>query len=70
VAEGDGLLNRCATEVTSEIAVTYTQLPVLLPPDLSLVVSQSPELAKLICSWPGLATAIRAGIMAMVKAVQ
>jgi hypothetical protein len=38
-----------------------------LSPDLSLSLTNHPELADLIRSWPGLPEALRAGITAMVK---
>jgi hypothetical protein len=68
VAEGDGLLNRQTPNSSGEFQKTYGHGVNHLSPDLSLNVTNHPELAQLIKTWPTLPEALRAGIVAMVNA--
>ena len=64
-----GLENRKHGGATSDLSATYDDTQNCLPPSLSPAESML-DLADLIRAWPDLPPAIRAGIMAMVKAVK
>ena len=66
----NGLANRPCPNATSEQTNTSATTDYSLSPDLSLNVTNHPELANLIRAWPTVPEALRAGILAMVKSAQ
>ena len=65
-----GLENRKHTLATDVPTDSYKPAENHLSPDLSLNVTNHPQLADLIRAWPSLPEALRAGILAMVKSAK
>ena len=67
-----GLEGRCAPDVTAAKTGTCAQPPerlgALLGAFAAEIGPQAPDLAAVVSAWPGLPEALRAGIVAMVKA--
>ena len=63
-----GLANRCNQDVNPATDKTYESGAENSAECLALLVRQSPELALVIERWEQLPEAVRAGIVAMVKA--
>jgi hypothetical protein len=70
VVECAGFENRKHATPSDVPADTYKPAEIHLSPDLSLNVTNHPELANLIRAWPDLPEALRAGILAMVKSAK
>jgi hypothetical protein len=70
VVECAGFENRNQATATDAPTDTYKPAENPLSPDLSLNVTNHPELAELIRVWPDLPEPLRAGIAAMVKSAQ
>ena len=70
MVECAGFENRNHATTSNVPADSYDPAENRLSPDLSLNLSNHPELADLIRAWPGLPEALRAGITAMVKSAQ
>jgi hypothetical protein len=66
----NGLANRTCQDASTDQSVTSKDAIYSLSLDLSLNVTNHPELAELIRAWPGLPEALRAGIAVMVKSTQ
>jgi hypothetical protein len=70
VVECAGLENR-KHAITSDVPTdTYKPAEIHLSPDLSLNVTNHPQLTDLIRAWPSLPEALRAGILAMVTSAK
>ena len=67
-----GFANRCTPDVTAANTSTYNTpqkaLGALLGAFAAEIGPKAPDLAAVISAWPGLPEALRAGILAMVKA--
>jgi hypothetical protein len=70
VVECAGLENRKHTLATDVPTDSYEPSENHLSPDLSLNVTNHPQLADLIRAWPSLPEALRAGILAMVTSAK
>ena len=70
MVECAGLENRKHAPATDVPTDTYNPAENHLSPDLSLNVTNHPQLADLIRAWPSLPEALRAGILAMVKSAK
>ncbi|MBE3097831.1 MAG: hypothetical protein IMZ44_12000 [Planctomycetes bacterium] len=68
----NGLANRCTPDVTAEKTGTSAQSPdrlaALLGAFAAEIGPKAPDLAAVVSAWPGLPEALRARIVAMVKA--
>ena len=67
-AEGDGLENRRADDVTPCDSSTYDQTGTELGALLGVLESDHPELAAIISAWPYLPEHIRQTIITLIKA--
>ena len=65
----NGLANRSASAASDVPAVSYDHDQNCLSPDLSMIVSQYPELTVLIRIWPKVPEALRTGILAITNSV-
>ena len=70
VVECAGFENRNHATTSNVPTDTYKPAEIRLSPDLSLNVTNHPELSHLIRVWPDLPEALRAGILAMVKSAK
>jgi hypothetical protein len=70
VVECAGFENRKHATTSDVPTDTYKPAEIHLSPDLSLNVTNHPELAELIRAWPDLPEPLRDGISAMVKSAQ
>ena len=68
MAECGGLLNRPTSDVTPFQSSTSESSPGDLASYLALLSEKSPDLAAIVKAWPDLPEAVKAGIVAMVKA--
>jgi len=69
-AERAGFENRHHATTSDVPTDTYKPAENHLSPDLSLNVTNHPQLADLIRAWPSLPEALRAGILAMVTSAK
>jgi hypothetical protein len=69
-AERAGFENRNHATTSDAPTDTYKPTENHLSPDLSLNVTNHPQLADLIRAWPSLPEALRAGILAMVTSAK
>jgi hypothetical protein len=65
-----GFSVHCSTNITADSTESSDPVQNHLSPDLSLNVTNHPQLADLIRAWPALPEALRAGILAMVKSAK
>jgi hypothetical protein len=65
-----GFSVHCSTNTTADSTETSNPVQNHLSPDLSLNVTNHPQLADLIRAWPDLPEALRAGIIAIVKSAK
>ena len=59
-----------AESVTSETTSTYDKSDLRLPASLPEILKNDPDLGAVVAAWPDLPKAIRAGIVAMVRAAK
>ncbi len=64
----DGLENRCRESASVRASSPYGKPPLGTTAPAQRAAPDDPELAALVDAWPALPEAIRAGILAMVKA--
>jgi hypothetical protein len=65
-----GFSGHCSTNTTADFTENSNPIQNHLSPDLSLNVTNHPQLADLIRAWPSLPEALRAGILAMVTSAK
>ncbi len=63
-----GSVDRCSRYVTANSDPTYENPDSVLASCLARLAQDEPDLAAIVAAWPELLEAIRAGIVAMVKA--
>ena len=64
-----GLQNRCPDDVTPENADTCESCPARVASGVAFLVESDPDFALVADRWPTLPEALRAGIVAMIRAI-